>query len=241
MTSIIGYLRRHHVALLALFVALGGTSYAATQLPKASVGAAQVKKNAISTSKVKNGSLRKEDFKSGQLPSGPKGDTGDKGDKGDKGDPGPAGAAGADGARGTDGAKGETGPRGPSNAFEDNTNVSPAGVGTSFTTVAARPVPPGRYMMNAAVDVTPQGGVAMTATCRLVDKQLSFLPLHQSSVELGAASPHRANIALTAGTNALEDNPELDVQCKTSNGTLSVSNVSITAIEVADIDFAQGF
>jgi hypothetical protein len=28
------YLRRHHVGLLALFIALGGTSYAATQLPR---------------------------------------------------------------------------------------------------------------------------------------------------------------------------------------------------------------
>ena len=33
------YLRRHHLALLALFVALGGISYAATRLPANSASA----------------------------------------------------------------------------------------------------------------------------------------------------------------------------------------------------------
>ena len=70
------HLRRNAVAYLALFVALGGTSYAAVALPKNSVGAAQIKPNAVSTKKVKNGSLRASDFKSGDLPAGPQGATG---------------------------------------------------------------------------------------------------------------------------------------------------------------------
>ena len=39
--------RRHAVAYLALFVALGGTSYAATQLPANSVGTAQLRPGAV--------------------------------------------------------------------------------------------------------------------------------------------------------------------------------------------------
>jgi hypothetical protein len=236
MTSIVRYIRNHHVALLALFVALGGTSYAAVNLPKGSVGAAQLKKNVVSSAKVKDGSLLTKDFKAGQLPAGPKGDTGDKGDPGAQG---PTGAAGADGAPG---APGQTGARGPSNAFEDNTNLGPQNVGTTFTTVAARTVPTGKYMINASLDVTPSAATAMTATCRLRDQSISFIPLHESAVELSATAPHRENISLTAGTvDTSVPNADLVVQCKTSTGSLSVFNVSITAIQVGDIDFDQGF
>ena len=45
------------VATLALFIALGGASYAATQLPKNSVGSKQLKKNAVTTAKIKNGAV----------------------------------------------------------------------------------------------------------------------------------------------------------------------------------------
>jgi hypothetical protein len=45
------------IAVAALFVALGGTSYAAFSLPKNSVGSKQLKNNAVSTSKIKNGAV----------------------------------------------------------------------------------------------------------------------------------------------------------------------------------------
>ena len=55
-------------ASLALFVALGGTSYAALQLPKNSVGATQITRNSVTSPKVKRGSLLRSDFKaSGRL------------------------------------------------------------------------------------------------------------------------------------------------------------------------------
>lgn len=100
---------RRHVAgnaygLLAVFIALGGTTYAATQLPKNSVGpkqiekgavkapevaknavrSAEVKANAIGTGEVADASLLSEDFAPGQLPQGP------------PGEPGAPGAPGAD-------------------------------------------------------------------------------------------------------------------------------------------------
>jgi hypothetical protein len=85
------------VAVTALFIALGGTSYAALSLPRNSVGSRQIRRNAVSSTKVKNGSLKKGDFKAGQLPAGDKGDQGNPGLKGDKGDPGNPGNPGADG------------------------------------------------------------------------------------------------------------------------------------------------
>ncbi len=63
------------VALLALFVALGGSSYAALKIngkniTKRSISGKKLKKNTLSSKEVKNGSLLKADFESGQLPAG---------------------------------------------------------------------------------------------------------------------------------------------------------------------------
>jgi hypothetical protein len=50
------FLRGNTIALVALFIALGGTTYAATALPTNSVGTKQLKKNAVTAAKIKNGS-----------------------------------------------------------------------------------------------------------------------------------------------------------------------------------------
>ena len=60
------------VALIALFVALGGTGYAALKLPANSVGTKQLKKNAVTGAKVKDFSLFTNDFAPGQIPRGRK-------------------------------------------------------------------------------------------------------------------------------------------------------------------------
>jgi hypothetical protein len=80
------------VALLALFVALGGTSYAALKLPKNSVGAKQLKRNSVTSPKVKAGSLLLSDFKASertalQGPQGPEGARGPQGAEGVAGTP----------------------------------------------------------------------------------------------------------------------------------------------------------
>src|SRR5438270_870186 len=92
------HVREQYAGFLALFVALGGVSYAAVTLPKNSVGSKQIKPGAVRTSdlgagavtsaKVKDGSLLSADFKAGQLVQGA------PGPQGIKGDPGPQGAHG---------------------------------------------------------------------------------------------------------------------------------------------------
>jgi Collagen triple helix repeat (20 copies) len=121
------YVRAHHLALLALFVALGGTSYAAYSLPRDSVGRWQLRDDAVNSDKVENHSLLSRDFAYGQLPAGPvgpqgprgypghDGDKGPKGDKGDRGLAGPTGPQGPQGATGPQGPKGATGPAGSIN------------------------------------------------------------------------------------------------------------------------------
>jgi hypothetical protein len=55
------------VSVIALFVALGGTGLAASQLGKNSVGTKQLKKNAVTTAKVKNEAITAAKVKNGTL------------------------------------------------------------------------------------------------------------------------------------------------------------------------------
>jgi hypothetical protein len=88
-------LRRHRpspamvVALVALFVALGGTSYSAITLSKNSVKSkhiangqvkrADIAEGAVNSARVADFSLSGRDFKPGQIPVGPQGPKGDPG------------------------------------------------------------------------------------------------------------------------------------------------------------------
>jgi len=99
------------LALIALFVALGGTGIAAvTAIPNNSVGTAQLRNDSVTRGKIAHqtitsaliqpGSLLAKDFAAGQLPAGPKGDkgetgaTGSQGPQGERGLQGPAGVIG---------------------------------------------------------------------------------------------------------------------------------------------------
>ena len=100
LRTLASYLRQHHVSVLALFIALSGTAYAAT-LPRNSVGTAQLKKNAVTapklkknavttakikgdavtTAKVKAGSLTGSDLNVSTLPKVPAATTADSATK----------------------------------------------------------------------------------------------------------------------------------------------------------------
>ena len=85
------------VALMALFVALGGTSYAVAtgsidgreirnstvrtqDLRNNDVRGKDVRSSTLGTTDIKDSSLLARDFRAGQLPAGPQGPKGDKGD-----------------------------------------------------------------------------------------------------------------------------------------------------------------
>lgn len=91
------------VAVLALFVALGSGAYAASTLPKNSVGAAQLRNGSVTSRKVKDHSLLATDFAPGQLQAGAQGPQGPQGPAGPKGDTGPQGPKGDAGAPGISG------------------------------------------------------------------------------------------------------------------------------------------
>jgi hypothetical protein len=133
------------VAYVALFVALGGSSYAALRVttrnvPRNALTGADIKnltgkdvtnnsltgadvKN-LGTDDVANNSLLAADFAPGQLPTGPQG---------------------APGAPGAPGARGE---RGPSDAYSSFFGDSTAGA-TSPTQLADQPLPAGEFIAHA--------------------------------------------------------------------------------------------
>jgi hypothetical protein len=113
-------LRRHLsyanvMATVAVFLALGGTTYAAFTLPRNSVGTKQLKNGAVTGAKVRRHSLLGIDFKAGQLPAGATG---------------ARGAAGPQGPQGLQGPKGDTGPSGVADIYDvsDPITVPASGV-----------------------------------------------------------------------------------------------------------------
>ena len=88
-------LRQQSLGALALFIVLGGTSYAVAtgSIDSREIKNGQVKRvdldvNSVDSRKVREGSLLAGDFKRGQLPAGPQGPRGATGLQGPKGDPG---------------------------------------------------------------------------------------------------------------------------------------------------------
>jgi hypothetical protein len=109
------------VATVALFAALGGSSYAAVaitgkQVRDGSLSGRDVHNASLTGQDVRDASLLAGDFKAGQLPAGPQGPKGEPGPRGEAGLPGPAG---------------EPGPAGTARAFArfDTEGVREAGKG----------------------------------------------------------------------------------------------------------------
>ncbi|MEI6625034.1 MAG: hypothetical protein WCO40_01690 [Thermoleophilia bacterium] len=103
------------IATFALFVALGGTGYAAVALAPNSVGSAQIKEAAVQSSDIKDGTIGSADIAAGAIRASDlskvavKALDGKDGKDGAQGPAGPAGARGATGATGPAGVDGSGG------------------------------------------------------------------------------------------------------------------------------------
>ena len=108
------------MATVAVFIALGGTSYAALKITgkhvvNGSLTGKDLKNNSVKSADVAG--LTAADFKE-PLPSGPQGAKGDTGAAGAKGDIGAVGPTGPAGSAGSEGGRGATGPTGPAGAAD---------------------------------------------------------------------------------------------------------------------------
>jgi hypothetical protein len=146
------------IACLALFMAMGGTGYAATQLVE---GEGQA---GASKAQGKQG------------PRGPKGPKGAKGAKGApgapgaKGETGQTGLPGQKGGVGEKGEKGATGERGPSDGRIASTGAPVIPISNSAdapTVLDSLALTPGKWMLTGQVSLTNLSGEKISAFCSL--------------------------------------------------------------------------
>jgi hypothetical protein len=145
------------VALIALFVGLGGAAGAATtivttqMLRDNSVTRAKIAVNSVNSAKIEDGSIQSKDLAGsirGQRgatgPKGEQGETGNRGATGPKGETGEAGLrgpAGTNGANGTNGATGTNGVNGTDGANGADGADGADGVNGISTAKVATPTP----------------------------------------------------------------------------------------------------
>jgi hypothetical protein len=113
------------LSVAAVFIALGGTSYAAISLPRASVGHRELKPDAVSSTRIADRSIKRRDLARNVLAGG-----------GQTGPAGPSGPAGPRGETGPQGPKGDTGPQGPPGPAGPGGGAAPPNVGTVYRTLA---------------------------------------------------------------------------------------------------------
>jgi hypothetical protein len=132
------------ISLVALFVALGGTGYAALAIPKNSVGSPQIVNHSVRTADLSRKAVAAL--------------------RGDRGPSGPAGPQGPAGERGPAGEKGAAGAAGTARAYAEVDNSTPSFVTArtkNFTAVTR--VDDGVYCLTPAAGIDPRAVAASTA------------------------------------------------------------------------------
>jgi hypothetical protein len=175
------------MATFAVFIALGGTTYAAATITgrdvqDGSLSGRDIKQGTLQSGDVKDGTLRRQDFLPGVLPggltaplgqsegvtgpAGQAGPAGPQGERGPAGADGKAGAPGKDGSDGKDGAPGTPGQDGaPGNDGAPGTPGTPGTNGTNgtngtavaYATLVGETVFDAKNIADANVDNPAQG------------------------------------------------------------------------------------
>jgi hypothetical protein len=200
------HVARNAIAWIALFVALGGASYAAIKIPANSVGNRQLKRNAVTSSKVRDHSLLAADFKAGQLQKG---------------------AAGAQGPAGATGATGPTGPVGPSSATEVFVDGDvTANTGTAKTVATLTNLPAGSYVITSKT--VGRSAVANDAESACVLSAGTDTDRSQAHLNNGAPGQTQVN-QLTTTTTA---SGNVTLSCTPSLQNAIYSNTKIVAVKL---------
>jgi hypothetical protein len=217
----VDFLRRHLtyanvVASLALFLALGGAAFAATQLPRNSVGTGQLKPEAVTAGKIAK--RTRNQLKGATGPAGAQGPTGK------------TGAKGATGARGATGPKGDTGARGPAGAD---------GLGPAievFTTIPRKSpgeilsptLGAGAYVISAEVTVSnTEAGEGAAVECFLTAAGEESSPGRAATLDQGDTQ----TIALSLTHTFTAPRP-VSLGCDTGEDTLLIDSANLIATQV---------
>jgi hypothetical protein len=231
-------------ATVALFIALGGVSYAAATLPDGSVGTKQIKNRAVTLEKLDSKARKKLRGQVGQpgargAPGGP-GAQGNPGPQGDPGPSGPGGATGVKGADGAPGAPGAVGPRGPSDVYL----AGPASFLTLTTSsdlsglqlMAQKGVPAGKYLVIATAQLKNASATVARARCVLTGPN-GALSDTQGTIPVGpgqasGVSNLTAQLVVTAAAPST-----LTLACASDSGANTASaQGQLSALAVATIN-----
>ena len=221
------------IAVLALFIAIGGTATAASGL----INGKNIKKGTVATKQLKNKSITKKKLKPATFKAlkgkngatGATGATGAPGAPGAKGLPGLPGTPGPIGPKGVTGAKGATGPKGPAGIVSaqyvddaGNSNLDSDGV---MVPVLTDNVPAGKYAVTAKVSVMAGGDGALscrlTADGQLVDQMI------WDAAEIFDRSGLFFQTVTPAGTE------QVRILCASLNTSMQVNYKSIMSLPVS--------
>lgn len=199
------------VACLALFVALGGASYAAFKLPKESVGTEELHKGAVTPAKLS-----------------------DKARQGVAGPRGPKGATGPAGPQGATGAPGPGGEPGPSAAYAYSHEAEVIVSQTTSTKAGALSVPPGSYAIEAQAAATSLDNPTDIMECVLHAGEDSDAVAAVLGTQAGDSIEQQLSMQLV---HTFAGSGEITIDCRHpfTAGALNVSNVRIMAIKVGEI------
>ena len=239
--NVLGYIRGQHMGLVALMIALGGTSYAAVNLPSHSVGTAQLKNGAVTRTKLAKDSVRSanvadhsllaSDFMPGQLPAGPQG---------------------APGANGKPGASGPQGPPGPSAAAFTSTDSPKAIISNAPVPVVSLSTPsdeqstsstgklsvsfPARVIVNANATVLTTGTSIHTAEClvTLADTTGRVVQVGQTVFFLQNVPNDETVVHVTGGVRVAPGTYDATLSCVGDAAGAEAYRSDIVAVAAAD-------
>lgn len=207
-------------ATISLFVALGGTSYAVSQLPRDSVGNRQLKSNAVSSSKVRNGSVQSADL-------APSARTGPRGPRGGGGPAGPIGPAGAQG------------PIGPSETIQvkppDRVAI-PAASGAPVT-LASATLPPGTWLIDGRTTIT-NDGTSVYFDCTLQTASGTVLGIETAHAGTDTAGAQGIEVAVQSA-NELTIATQVSLVCHpsgTTSGSPYAYYISLLATQIGHVE-----
>jgi hypothetical protein len=198
------------ISLSALFFALGGVGYAATQLPKNSVGTRQLRNNSVTWNKIAPGTIGNGRINQALVQQRVTGT-----------------------CSGTDGAIGAVLQSGrvtcnSSASKEFGTNGTTTTVTTSSTTLASRPLTSGTYLLLGNAYASNSGASPSKLTCSLVVPG-GASQTRSTTVPAGGNAALPVNLASSVPTTGATST----LSCTTSTGTTSSVIGQINAIQTA--------
>ncbi len=216
------------IAVLALFLALGGTATAAklitgAQIRNSSLTGADVRNSSLTGADVRNGSLGAADLSSAARSAL-------RGAAGPAGAAGPTGPAGPTGATGVPGPQGPQGPAGVVNALAVAADAHVV-TGSGTRTVLTKTLPEGRYVVQAKLSASSAGTAEVSCSLR---RTAGFLTIDSTKLDppaVGDATP----LSLLGTVETGAGGSAVTLLCFEAGGDLTVEDAQLVALPVASV------